>query len=66
MNREPTTGSRIELVNYPMLFKLKATAADKTGLHHVIERGWLELHESGADVKKEAANRDSLTDSKAL
>jgi hypothetical protein len=50
----------IELINYPMLFKHKATAAEyKAGLDLAIERGWLELHESGTYVrllKTEAAN----------
>jgi hypothetical protein len=33
----------IELINYPMLFKLKASAAEyKAGLDLAIERGWLE------------------------
>ena len=50
----------IELINYPMLFQLKASAAEyKAGLDLAIERGWLELHESGTYVwllKTEAAN----------
>ena len=50
----------IELINYPMLFKLKATAAEyKAGLDFAIARGWLELHESGTYVrllKTEATN----------
>lgn len=50
----------IELINYPMLFKLKASAAEyKAGLDFAIARGWLELHESGTYVrilKTEAAN----------
>ncbi|MET4241305.1 hypothetical protein [Bradyrhizobium sp. RT10b] len=42
----------IELINYPMLFKLKATAAEyKAGLDLAIDRGWLELHESGTYVR---------------
>ena len=59
---EPTMPDRIyiELINYPMLFKLKATAAEyKAGLDLAIERGWLELHESGTYVrllKSEPAN----------
>jgi hypothetical protein len=51
---EPTMPGRIyiELVNYPMLFKLKANAAEyKAGLDLAIERGWLELHESGTYVR---------------
>jgi hypothetical protein len=50
---EPTMPGRIyiELINYPMLFKLKATAAEyKAGLHFAIERGWLVMHESGTFV----------------
>ena len=59
---EPVQPGRIyiELINYPMLFKLKATAAEyKAGLDLAIERGWLELDESGTYVrllKTEAAN----------
>jgi hypothetical protein len=59
---EPTMPGRvyIELINYPMLFKLKASAAEyKAGLDLAIERGWLEPHESGTYVrllKTEAAN----------
>jgi hypothetical protein len=59
---EPVQDGRIyiELINYPMLFKLKATAAEyKPGLDLAIERGWLELHESGTYVrllKTEAAS----------
>jgi hypothetical protein len=43
-----------------MLFQLKASAAEyMAGLDLAIERGWLELHESGTYVwllKTEAAN----------
>jgi hypothetical protein len=59
---EPAMPGRIyiELINYPMLFKLKTTAAEyKAGLDLAIARGWLELHESGTYVrllKTEAAN----------
>ena len=51
---EPVQPGRIyiELINYPMLFKLKATAAEyKAGLDLAIERGWLELDESGTYVR---------------
>ena len=42
----------IELINGPMLFELKATPAEYTaGLKFAIERGWLEMHESGTYVK---------------
>jgi hypothetical protein len=50
---EPTMPGRIyiELINYPMQFKLKATAAEyKAGLDFAIERGWLVMHESGTFV----------------
>jgi hypothetical protein len=50
----------VELINYPMLFKLKASAAEyKAGLDFAIERGCLELREFGTYVrliKTEAAN----------
>lgn len=51
---EPIMPGRIyiELINYPFLFKLQATAAEyKTGLDLAIERGWLDLHESGTYVQ---------------
>jgi hypothetical protein len=49
----------IELINHPMLFKLKATAAEyKAGLDFAIERGWLELHESGTFVKLTQSGAD--------
>jgi hypothetical protein len=42
----------IELLNGPMLFELKATAAEySAGLKFAIERGWLWKHESGTYVK---------------
>jgi hypothetical protein len=42
----------IELLNGPMLFELKATPAEySVGLKLAIERGWLEMHESGTYVK---------------
>src|SRR6516165_3680219 len=51
---EPTMPGRIyiEVINYPMLFKLKASATEyKAGLDFAIERGSLELHESGTYVR---------------
>jgi hypothetical protein len=65
---EPVQDGRIyiELINYPMLFKHKATADEyKAGLDLAVERGWLELHESGTYVrllKTEAANRGGLSE----
>jgi hypothetical protein len=42
----------IELINGPFLFELKGTPAEySAGLKHAIERGWLQLHESGTYVK---------------
>jgi hypothetical protein len=42
----------IEKINGPMLFQLKATPAEyKAGLDRAIEKGWLELHESGTFVR---------------
>jgi hypothetical protein len=42
----------IELINGPMLFEHKATPAEYTaGLNLAIERGWIEMHESGTFVR---------------
>jgi hypothetical protein len=42
----------IELLNGPFLFDLKGTPAEySAGLNLAIERGWLEMHESGTYVK---------------
>lgn len=42
----------IKLINGPLLFDLKATPAEYTaGLKLAIERGWIEIHESGTYVK---------------
>ena len=60
---EPAQDGRIyiELINYPMLFKLKAYAAEyKAGLDLAIERGWLELHESGTYVR--LTNREATAE----
>jgi hypothetical protein len=51
---EPVHDGRIyiEKINGPFLFKDKGTPAEyKAGLDLCIERGWLELHESGTYVK---------------
>jgi len=49
----------IEKINAPFLFGDKATAAEhKAGLAFAIERGWLELHESGTYVKLTQAGSD--------
>ena len=42
----------IELINGPLLFREGATPAEyKAGLDRAIERGWLELHDSGTFVR---------------
>jgi hypothetical protein len=51
---EPIPDGRIyiEAINGPMLYQHKATPAEyKAGIDLVIERGWLELHESGTFVR---------------
>jgi hypothetical protein len=49
----------IEAINGPMLFREKATPAEyKAGLDLAIERGWLELHESGTFVRFTQAGAD--------
>jgi hypothetical protein len=41
----------IELLNGPLLFGHKASPAEYTaGLKLAIERGWIEMHESGTNV----------------
>jgi hypothetical protein len=38
----------VELINGPFLFELKGTPSEySAGLELAIERGWLQLHESG-------------------
>lgn len=42
----------IEKLNHPFLYKLKATGPEfGAGIKHAIEKGWLELHESGTYVR---------------
>ena len=42
----------IELINGPFLFREKGTPKEyKAGLDLAVERGWLELHDSGTFVK---------------
>ena len=42
----------IELINGPFLYREKGTPAEyKAGFDPGVERGWLELHESGTFVK---------------
>ena len=51
---EPVQDGRIyiEKINGPFLSELKGTPAEyKAGLLRAIEKGWLELHESGTFVR---------------
>jgi hypothetical protein len=49
----------IELINGPMLFQEKATPAEyKAGLDRCIEKGWLELHESGTFARFTQSGKD--------
>ena len=42
----------IERINAPFLFALKASGPEfGAGLRYAIERGWLELHESGTYLR---------------
>jgi hypothetical protein len=47
-----TYRSRTGEINAPFLFDLRATPAEySAGLKVAIERGWLQIHESGTYVK---------------
>jgi hypothetical protein len=49
----------IELINGPFLFREGATPAEySAGLKLAIERGWLELHDSGTYIKFTQAGAD--------
>jgi hypothetical protein len=51
----------VELINYPMIYQLKATPAEyKAGLDLAIARGWLEIHRSGTYVKFTQAGADMI------
>ncbi|MBR0806234.1 hypothetical protein JQ636_22010 [Bradyrhizobium japonicum] len=42
----------IEKLNAPFLYTLKATGSEfGAGIKHTVEKGWLELHESGTYVR---------------
>jgi hypothetical protein len=62
--RTPSNRSRIgriyiEKLNGPFLFGDKGTPAEySAGLKLAIERGWLEIHDSGTFVKFTAAGAD--------
>jgi hypothetical protein len=49
----------IEKINGPMLFVERATPAEyKAGLERAIEKGWIELHESGTFVRFTQQGKD--------
>jgi hypothetical protein len=49
----------IEQLNGAMLYQHKATPAEyKAGLDLAVERGWLELHESGTVVRFTQSGKD--------
>ncbi|MET4199081.1 hypothetical protein ABIA95_003081 [Bradyrhizobium sp. LA8.1] len=49
----------IEKINAPFLFTLKAKGSEfGAGLRFAVERGWLELHESGTYVRLRPAGED--------
>jgi len=51
---EPVQDGRIhiEKINAPFLYTLKATGEEfGAGIRYAVERGWLELHESGTYVR---------------
>jgi hypothetical protein len=49
----------IEKLNGPFLFNDKGAPAEySAGLKHAIERGWLEIHDSGTFVKFTPAGAD--------
>ncbi|MGY8680633.1 hypothetical protein Q2941_22950 [Bradyrhizobium sp. UFLA05-153] len=56
---EPVQDGRIhiEKINTPFLYAFKASGAEfGAGIKHAVERGWLELHESGTYVRLLQAN----------
>jgi hypothetical protein len=51
---EPVQDGRIhiEKINYPFLYTLKGSGAEfGAGIRCAVEKGWLELHESGTYVR---------------
>ncbi|MGY4509044.1 hypothetical protein [Bradyrhizobium sp. USDA 3650] len=51
----------IEKINYPFLYTLKASGAEfGAGIRCAVEKGWLELHESGTYVRLLRPSEDLL------
>ncbi|MEY9358968.1 hypothetical protein ABH994_001689 [Bradyrhizobium yuanmingense] len=60
---EPTQDGRIviEKINAPFLYAHKAKGSEfRAGLAFAVERGWLELHESGTFVRLKTAGQGLL------
>jgi hypothetical protein len=60
---EPVQNGRIhiEKINEPFLFTLKASGQEfGAGIKYAVEKGWLELHESGTYVRLMSAGEDLL------
>jgi hypothetical protein len=60
---EPVDGRiHIEKINAPFLFTLKATGPEfGAGIKYAVEKGWLELHESGTFVRLMSAGEELLS-----
>ncbi|TYO64621.1 hypothetical protein FXV83_20700 [Bradyrhizobium hipponense] len=60
---EPVQDGRIhiEKINYPFLYTLKGSGAEfGAGIKYAVERGWLDLHESGTYVRLLTPGQDLL------
>jgi hypothetical protein len=60
---EPVQDGRIhiEKINYPFLYTLKGSGAEfGAGIRCAVEKGWLELHESGTYVRLLTPGEDLL------
>ncbi|MCK1480275.1 hypothetical protein IVB27_37500 [Bradyrhizobium sp. 197] len=60
---QPVQDGRIhtEKVNYPFLYTLKGSGTEfGAGIRYAIEKGWLELHESGTYVRLLTPGEDLL------
>jgi hypothetical protein len=60
---EPVDGRiHIEKINAPFLFTLKASGPEfGAGIKYAVEKGWLELHESGTFVRLMSAGEELLS-----
>jgi hypothetical protein len=61
---EPVQDGRIhiEKINYPFLYTLRGSGAEfGAGIRCAVEKGWLELHESGTYVQLLTSGQDTLS-----